>query len=156
MKGTDSRALPYSRGGHPAELIHEIDRLMHERIQRAVPQMQRSCRMILSALSVQDNVTQLDLVHSTHLKAPTVSVSLQHMERDGIVHRHPDPTELRATRVHLTAKGREMDNKVFARIREQDKTVEDAITPEEFETLRVVLTKIRDSLVEGDISGEES
>ena len=152
---TDSvQQRPYSRGGHPAELIHEIDRMMHERIKLAVPEMQRSCRTILTSLSAKDNVTQLELVRATHLKPPTVSVSLQRMEREGIVYRHPDENDLRATRVFLTAKGRQMDNEIFAKIREQDIAVEQAITPEELETLRLILLKVHDSLSKGEGSGE--
>ena len=130
-------------------LIHDISRIMHERIRKSCPEMQRSCRLILMELSRQDNVTQLDLVRATHLKAPTVSVSLQKMERNGIVKRCQDSDDLRATRVFLTEQGRVLDAQIIEKIKERESEAEACLTKEEIETLMHLLTKIKNSLLGG-------
>ncbi len=147
---------PHSRGGHPAELIQDIYRIMNERIKCAIPEIQHSCLLILEELAVQDNVMQLDLVRATKLKAPTVSVCLQKMERDGLVTRKSDENDLRATRVFLTDKGRELDNQIFKRICEQDAAVEATLSREELETLRIILAKVHSGLLDGAPVNDEN
>lgn len=137
-------------------LIHDISRITHERVKRDCPEMQRSCRLIMMELAFRDNVTQLELVHATHLKAPTISVSLQKMERDGIVLRKQDPDDLRATRVFLTDKGRNMHNHIISKIHENDTLAESALTEEELKTLTALLLKVRNHLIGGSEHFEES
>lgn len=155
MKNTSSENdRPMPPPPHLMGLIHEISRLTHEKIKADCPEMPRSARMIMMELARRDNVTQLDLVKATHLKPPTVSVVLQKMEKDGIVCRRADDYDLRATRVSLTEKGREMDNQVLERFREEERRMENCLTAEEAETLEMILLKIRDYLTGGQISRE--
>ncbi len=139
---------------HLMHLIHEISRLTHEKIKADCPEMQRSCRMIMMELARRDNITQLDLVRATHLKPPTISVTLQKMEKDGIVTRRPDPNDLRATRVSLTKKGREMDNLLLERFREEERRIESALTSDESAVLESILLKIKHYLTGGTESCE--
>ncbi len=142
--------VPFPRMCHPAELIHDIDRLLHNRFTRVIPPMQLSHRLILMELTHKDDVTQLDLVNATHLKAPTVSVSLQKMEEEGLVRREPDKNDLRAMRVFLTEKGRELDRSIIGKIIEQNSVIDECLTPDEMETLRALLSKVRNHIVEGE------
>lgn len=153
-KQTENRLSPTPPQPHLMHLIHEISRLTHEKIKADCPEMQRSCRLIMMELARRDNITQLDLVRATHLKPPTISVTLQKMEKEGIVTRRPDTYDLRATRVSLTKKGREMDNQVLERFREEERRMESALTRTEAETLESILLKIRDYLT-GDSDSHE-
>lgn len=154
-KEQERRPRREPREMHVMNLIHEISRITHDRIKRNCPEMQRSCRLIMMELAHRDNVTQLDLVHATHLKAPTVSVSLQKMERDGLVLRRPDEDDLRATRVFLTEKGRAMDRSIVTKIRENEHEIENCLSEEELKTLRAILLKILNNLIGGVPSREE-
>ena len=131
-------------------LIHDISRITMDRIRLNCPELQRSCRLIMMELAYKDNITQLDLVRATHLKAPTVSVSLQKMEREGLVSRCQDQEDLRATRVFLTEKGRALDRQIVSKIIEQDDEVEKCLTEDEKKILMDLLRKIRSNLLEGD------
>lgn len=135
-------------------LIHEISRLTHEKIRADCPEMQHSFRLIMMELARQDNVTQLDLVRATHLKAPTISVTLQKMEKEGLVSRRPDDYDLRVTRVTLTEKGRELDNQVLNRFRTEERRIEECLTAEERDALDLILMKIRNYLTGGTDSIE--
>jgi len=136
-------------------LIHEISRISHNHVKKDCPEMQRSCRLIMMELAYRDNITQLDLVHATHLKAPTISVSLRKMENDGIVLRKQDPDDLRATRVFLTEKGRNIHNHIVSKIHEHESQAESVLTEDERKTLTSLLLKIRTNLTGGTEHLEE-
>lgn len=143
----------------PMVLIHEITRLMGDKIREKGddnPISQKSGRALLLELSKRDGRTQLDLVKATHLKAPTISVVLQKMEHEGIVRRVPDQYDLRATRVYLTDKGKELDNRIKKRIREEEAHAMSNLTESECETLMKLLEKIKKNILaesekDGDI-----
>lgn len=147
-----------STGSHPPfcqhpplmALIHEISRLTHEKIREDCPDIQHSFRLIMMELARRDNVTQLDLVRATHFKAPTISVTLQKMEKEGLVSRRPDDYDLRVTRVTLTEKGRALDNQVLNRFREEERRIEECLTAKERDTLDTILIKIRNYLIGGN------
>lgn len=134
----------------PMVLISEIHRLMGDKIREKGednPLSQKSGRALLLELSKRDGRTQLDLVKATHLKAPTISVVLQKMEHEGYVRRTPDQYDLRATRVYLTEKGRELDNKIKKRIREEEEHAMSNLTSSESETLIKLLEKIKNNII---------
>lgn len=135
----------------PMLLINEISRLMGEKVRQngdEDPIGQKSGRLLLIELSKKDGRTQLDLAHATHLKAPTISVALQKLEKDGFVSRRPDEYDLRATRVFLTEKGRELDNKIKKKIRAEEKEAIKNLTDSECDTLMRLLNKIKSNLIE--------
>lgn len=140
---------------NPMAIIHEIDRLAHEKIKTFAPPIPRSCQMIMMHLARKDNVTQLDLVQATRLKAPTVSICLHKMESDGLVIRRTDEHDMRATRVFLTDKGRNIDSSVISKVREHEMHISDCLTPEERDTLVSLLTKIRENLLEENNNRED-
>ena len=135
----------------PIQLIGDIARMMGSRIRSGGeehPIGQKSGRLLLMELARRDGRTQLDLVHATHLKAPTISVALQKLEKEGYVSRRPDEYDLRATRVFLTEKGRELDNKIRRRIYEEESAAMKNLTDSECETLMRLLTKIQNNLID--------
>ncbi len=137
-------------GKSPMQLIGYIQRLLGDRIRGTDenPITQKSGRLLLMVLAQKDGRTQLDLVHATHLKAPTISVALQKMEKDGYVTRRPDEYDLRATRVFLTEKGRALDDKIRSRIWEEESAAMRGLTESECETLVRLLTKIKNNLID--------
>ena len=139
---------PYKKS--PMMLINEISRIMGDKIREKGednPISQKSGRALLIELSKRDGRTQLDLVKATHLKAPTISVVLQKLEHDGYVRRTPDQHDLRATRVYLTEKGRELDNKMKARIRAEEEEAMSNLTPSEYDTLLKLLEKLKSNML---------
>ena len=140
----------------PMMLIGEISRLMGDKIREKGndnPIQQKSGRLLLMELAKKDGRTQLDLVNATHLKAPTISVALQKMEKDGYVLRRPDDYDLRATRVFLTEKGRELDDRIRKRIHDEEALAMVDLTDSEYETLVKLLTKIKGSILRDNEKG---
>ncbi|MBE6542232.1 MAG: MarR family transcriptional regulator [Ruminococcaceae bacterium] len=142
----------------PMRLIGEISRLMGEKMREKGeenPISQKSGRDIMFHLARRDGRTQLDLVKATHLKAPTVSVSLQRLEKEGFVTRKTDEYDMRATRVFLTEKGRDLDNKIRKRIRAEEDLAMSSLTESEKDTLCRLLEKIKVNIISNSMKDGE-
>ncbi len=138
----------------PVKLCNEISRIfrgkLRERRGEGSVLSQPGARLILSFLAIGDGTTQLELVKATHLTAPSVSLILKKMESAGLVRREPDPTDMRAVRVYLTEAGHALDAENIALIKELDARALRGLSDEEQKTLMLLLTKIRDNLLENE------
>ncbi len=143
----DEKSTLYRKS--PMLLISEIARQMGEKVSTNSednPISQKSGKTLLVELAKRDGRTQLELVNATHLKAPTISVALQKLEKDGYVFRRPDEYDLRATRVFLTEKGREVDARIRRRMYEEETSALSALTQSEIDTLYKLLSKVQENL----------
>ncbi len=130
--------------------IHDAAKLYGDRMRRFSEQdgLPSGYRMLIFHLArMAPGVTQLDLVRVTHLKAPTVSVTLQKMERDGLVTRRSNDTDLRETLVYLTDKGKAIDDKIKIMHKEGDAIALGGLSDKEIETLSELLNKVIDNLL---------
>ena len=135
----------------PPMMVNEISRLFSDWMRRTrvdPMQAQQSCRMLLRSLGHMEGCTQLDLVRETHLKPPTVSVTLKKLEENGYVERKTDENDLRAVRVTLTDKGRAFNESSMSRCKMADEIFMQGITDEEKEILLRTLTKMRNNMLE--------
>jgi DNA-binding MarR family transcriptional regulator len=62
--------------------------------------------MLLNQLWREDGLTQSELIARLGVEPPTVTKTLQRLERAGFVYRAPDPDRPRVGRVHLTDAGK--------------------------------------------------
>lgn len=97
-----------NNGAYAAELISDIARMykLRVRIEAENLGIKNAYRALLSTLYVKDGGTQLSLAEKTSMKAPTISITLRKMEKEGLVKRIVDENDLRKTHVYLTEKGR--------------------------------------------------
>ena len=145
---------PVMRRRHPAPtppmLVNEIARLFHNKMRTYDLDgvlSQDSARQIMRALAREDGYSQLDLVKKTHLKPPTVSVTLKKMEEEELVVRRADPMDLRIARVYLSEKGRLHNETVHKRLRELDAELMRGFSPEESALLLSYLERMRDNIL---------
>ncbi len=133
----------------PGMLVTEISKLFQDKMNQNSEKLgfKNGYRQILRHLAHEDGVTQIDLVRSTHLKAPTISVTLKKMEEEELVRRVTDKKDLRQTHVYLTDKGREMDHSLFDMLLETDEILLRDISEEEKAALCKTLTKIRNNML---------
>ena len=134
----------------PPMLVNEISRLFHARMRADDPGgliSQDSTRLIMRALAREDGCSQLDLVRKTHLKPPTVSVTLKRLETDGLVERRSDPMDLRVTRVYLSPRGQEHNRRVLSRLRETDAELMQGFSEEEISQLLHFLERMRNNIL---------
>ena len=133
----------------PSMMTNEVSKLFRDIINRDVEKLgvQNSYRQLLFHLAKKDGVSQLELARATHLKAPTVSVTLKNMEADGLVERKGDINDLRIIHVYLTEKGRQTDDKIRELHHLLDSKMTDGISQEELDALVATLTKMRDNML---------
>jgi len=68
---------------------------------------------VLLCLMVHESVGQSDLVTHLCVEPPTVTKMLQRMEKSGLVERHQDAQDGRASRVNATAQGRALKQPIL-------------------------------------------
>lgn len=108
--------------------------------------MRYSYRHIMKPLMENDSLTQLQLVKITGLKAPTISITLRNMEREGIVRREKNDSDRRETHVFITDKGKKMYAKVLTILDKAEKVMLKGLTEKELKAMRTVLSKMSANL----------
>ena len=103
------KIMKRNNGAYAAELTNEIARMYKLRVRIGAENLgvKNAYRALLSTLYVKDGGTQLSLAEKTGMKAPTISITLRKMEKEGLVRRVVDENDLRKTHVYLSDKGRE-------------------------------------------------
>ena len=104
--------------------------------------MRYSYRHVLKPLMENDSLTQLELVNMTNLKAPTISITLRNMEREGIVSRQKNDNDRRETHVAITDKGKKLYKKVLDALAKAEKITLDGLTDKELKAMRTTMNKI--------------
>ncbi len=133
----------------PGLLINEISKLFHDRMRKSSEDLgfQNGYRQILRFLVHEDGVTQIDIARDAHFTAPTISVTLKKMEKEGLIRRRTDKNDTRCSRVFITEKGRELEGKFFEKIMDCEEVLARGLSEEEEETLCRLLTKVRDNIL---------
>ncbi len=147
-KTSHSRIPPAKKT--PMMVVNEVSKLFRDTLRESDdPNIQGSYRSLLFHLAHEDGRTQLELSRLTHLKPPTISITIRKMEEDGYVTRITDEKDMRQVRVYLTEKGRNHDKMVQNRINSIEERVMKDITPEEAEVVMKILERMRENLMDG-------
>lgn len=76
---------------------------------------------IIKLLYEKENLSQKEIAARLHVKPPTVNVSIRRLEQAGMVSRSTDTQDQRVTRIHLTEKGRELEDRIRRTLQESEK-----------------------------------
>ncbi len=77
------------------------------------------------------------------VEPPTITKMLRRLENFGIVERRPDPADARSFRVHLTPKGRDLEDPVTRCFRRAEEQTLAGLDPSERRELARLLAKMR-------------
>ncbi len=102
--------------------------------------------MVLLELWKEDGLKGSELADRLGVEPPTITRMIRRMESCGFVERRPDPADARSFRVHLTEKGRALEEPVARIWKEAEKKTLQGISPEETLVLRQLLARIRKNL----------
>lgn len=116
--------------------------------------MRTSYRHVMRPLMENKSLTQLELVKITGLKAPTISITLRNMEREGIVSREKNDSDRRETHVSITEKGRKMHAQALEAVARAEKLMLNGLTEKEMKAGAAVLKKMSDNLL-AELGGSE-
>lgn len=94
----------------------------------------------------KNGLSQNEICDKLHLKAPTISLTLQAMERDGLLFREKDENDSRRSIVKLTSVGYAYDEKIKKAHQNAEKQLVSSLSNDEIEILRSLILKMNNSL----------
>ena len=132
----------------PMMLINDISRMFGAQMRRCADELgiPSGYRHMLIYLAHHDGVSQLELAKFSHLTPPTVSVTLQKMERDGFIERRADSSDQRQMLVYITEKGKSLEIQSKMKADETEILALKDFGDEEKEALSEYLRRIYDSM----------
>jgi MarR family transcriptional regulator, organic hydroperoxide resistance regulator len=98
---------------------------------------------LLLELFEHDGLSQSELIERLGVEPPTVTGTVQRLERDGLLRREPDPANRRVSRVYLTDAGRALEQPIKDAWLEIEGQLVAELSPEEREQLLELLNKLR-------------
>jgi DNA-binding MarR family transcriptional regulator len=104
--------------------------------------------LLLEQLWRQDGLSQSALVARLGVEPPTVTKTLQRLERVGLLRRERDPHNARLWRVYLTERGRDLQQPVRELRQQVERRLLAGLSGEERERLLALLARITANLRE--------
>ena len=97
---------------------------------------------ILAHLWQQDGLSQQALANRFHRSKVAAFQLIGRLEKQGLVLRHPDPSDGRSNRIFLTAEGRKIQKELVILAQENMAQAIEGISEEDLETAKHVVRKI--------------
>lgn len=125
-------------------MINELSRMFGKEMRKVCEEngVPVGYRSLLFHLAHHNGCSQRSLAEMAGLKASTVSIAIDKMERDGYVTKERNPSDIRAVRIYLTEKGLDIDRKNRERINQLEKQFSKTISDSERLTLIMLLDKV--------------
>ena len=132
----------------PMVLFGEVEKLFRIFIRNREENLRESRRLILLYLERHDGCMQQDLVNFTHMSAPSVSLEITEMEKDGLLKKKKSEKDARATGIFVTGKGKERTARDKAWFEDRSRELLTVFTSEERENFVSMLCRLREALIE--------
>ena len=112
--------MTFDRLESPGHVVNYLARLFAGALYRRIGQhgVNTGQFPVLLMLWEEDGVTQASLVEKLAVEQPTMAGTLQRMERAGLIKRVADPDDRRQAHIHLTRKGRALEDALVAGAKE--------------------------------------
>jgi len=104
--------------------------------------------MLLKCLSFNDGINQQELSKVIDRDKTTITRLISKMEKKNMVLRVNSKEDKRVNNIHLTNLGKEMLEKVEPYLTEINNSLQNSISIDEFEVLKIVLSKLNNSIEE--------
>jgi DNA-binding MarR family transcriptional regulator len=110
---------------------------------------------VLKRLWQEDGLSVTQLRDRMGVEMPTVTRTLQRMERRGLVQRRPDTTDERSVRIYLTEAARELADVIPAAMDRADHVKLQGFSEEERATLLRLLRRMHENLTAASQDDED-
>ncbi|GAK40742.1 MarR family winged helix-turn-helix transcriptional regulator [Paenibacillus urinalis] len=101
---------------------------------------------LLSRLWSGDGITQMQLCEHLKCEPPTVTNMVKSLEQNGFIHRKRDKEDARVMRIYLTDKGKELEEPVGIKWKQQQEKLLHLMSAEERLILRDLLKRMEKNL----------
>ncbi len=132
-------------------MVNELSKLFEDSIiqDKEIPLLkEKTARLILAYLAINDGVTQQQLVKVTQMKGSTVSVAVTKMENEGYIVRKSNEYDMRSVKIHLTKKGRALSDEAKRFLDQKDSKIMHGIAERDIRIAKYVLEKMIDNLLD--------
>lgn len=132
--------------------MHEVEKLIRETSRLHFTKMRQVLSLfnlgkgqppILKYLSENSGCKQSEISKRECVTPATTTVMLQTMEKNGLIERRSDESDLRIMRVYITEKGRETINRCDEEIDKMEDEIYEVYSEEEYKTLIYLLKKMK-------------
>ncbi len=100
----------------------------------------------LKVISEQEGISQRELAERTHVKPPTVAVTVKRLERAGLIRRETDKHDMRVSRIYLDRRGRELSDGIRSALQETEAALTAGFSKEELEQLKGYFRRMTENL----------
>ncbi|MEK4439228.1 MarR family winged helix-turn-helix transcriptional regulator [Paenibacillus sp. FSL K6-2862] len=101
---------------------------------------------LLARLWLGDGITQIKLCEHLKCEPPTVTNMVKTLEQNGFIYRKRDTEDARVMRIYLTDKGKELEEPVKSKWKQQQEKLLQSISAEERLILRDLLERMKKNL----------
>ena len=108
----------------------------------------------LAALYARNDCTMGELADLATIDRTTLTRTIDRMQEAGWLARRADDTDMRITRLALTAAGRRMFDRIWPEVQHLNALALDGLTRSEIDSLRKILERMRSNLDEYVAEGE--
>lgn len=128
----------------------EIQRLHYIKLHKATEKIGISHGQppVLFILSEEDGQSQNEIATKLNVKASTLAVMLQRMEKSELIEKRLDEKDQRVSRVYITKKGEELAERAKSVLNKMELTCFNNLTMDEKVILRRLLLQIHENLLE--------
>ena len=130
-----------------------LTRLMHRRMEAVRAETGADCATTHQGWLMHylydhraDDIFQRDIERRFHLRRSSVTGILQNMEKAGLIVREAVESDARLKRIRLTERGAAQHEAIVRGIEQNERDLTAGFTPAEIETLRGLLTRMRQNL----------
>jgi DNA-binding MarR family transcriptional regulator len=117
----------------------ELEQALHS---HGFAEVRASYGSILVPLFEQDGLRMGEIARRARLSKQTITTMARLLERDGLIERRPDPADARATRLHLTRRGRKLQPVAQQVLAHLEQSVTASLSPQELADLKAMLRAI--------------
>lgn len=140
--------LPKQIAGYLGVQLIQAFKAHHQRAEEALNKLgiYTGQEIILLQLWNEEGVTQSQIAACSGVEAPTMTKTLQRMERAGLIERRSDPTDARVSLVYLTEQGKVLVQPIIASWKQLEEQMVQGLTEAEQALLRRLLIQISANL----------
>lgn len=103
---------------------------------------------VFAILREHEGISLRELADSLHIKPPTVTVTIQRLEKVGFVSKKPDEKDQRVNRIYLTEKGKNLSEEMLLLVHENERILMEGFTEEELGLLKDFLNRMIENLAQ--------
>lgn len=111
---------------------------------------------VFCILCKQEGLSLREMADRLYIKPPTVTVTIQRLEKVGLVCKRPDEKDQRISRIYLTEEGRKLSEGIQRLAWEDEQILTEGFSEDEIQLLRNFLFRMTENLMQASGPGGQS